>query len=72
MSSDTVVAEVEMTADQLREKYDALAPDGGWGWHPDYPRNDWAYEMANGDTRLGYWDWVCHRIEMNADDSDEA
>ena len=53
MSSDTVVAEVEMTADQLREKYDALAPDGGWGWHPDYPRNDWAYEVANGDTRLG-------------------
>lgn len=25
--------------------------------------HDWQYEVANGDTRLGYDDWVQHRIE---------
>ena len=25
---------------------------------PDYPASDWQYEVANGDTRRGYWEWV--------------
>jgi hypothetical protein len=38
---------------------------GGWwdGEHPDYPRSDWEYEVANRDTRLGYWDWAYHQVE---------
>lgn len=22
------------------------------------PVEDWIYEVCNGDTRLGYWEWV--------------
>ncbi len=31
---------------------------GVWGSDPDYPVADWQYEVANDDTRLGYWEWV--------------
>lgn len=33
--------------------------------HADWPREDWQYEVANGDTVLGYADWVYHRILAN-------
>lgn len=35
--------------------------DSHWDDHPDYPVKDWQYEVANGDTRLGYKDWVEHQ-----------
>ena len=28
----------------------------------DY-RSDWKYEVSNGDTHLGFKDWLEHRIE---------
>jgi len=28
-----------------------------------FPREDWEYEVANGDTRLGYDEWLAHRVE---------
>ena len=28
-----------------------------------YPLSDWQYEVANGDTQLGYQEWVEHRVE---------
>ena len=31
---------------------------GYWGEHPDHDVDSWKYEIANNDTRLGYWDWV--------------
>lgn len=31
--------------------------------HPDYTREDWREEVENGDTRLGYWEWVMHQVE---------
>lgn len=33
--------------------------------HPDYPKQDWKYEVTNGDTKLGYAEWVEHKIELN-------
>ncbi len=36
------------------------------GEHPDYRRSDWQYEVANGGTHLGYWDWVSHIIESDS------
>jgi len=30
-----------------------------------YPKEDWQYEVANGDTVLGYAEWVEHRKESN-------
>jgi hypothetical protein len=44
--------------DQLREIY------GAWGDCPHYPDKDWLYEVGNGDTRLSYWGWVAHQMEM--------
>lgn len=35
---------------------------GYWGEHPDHPLLDWRYEVANDDTRRGYWEWVEARI----------
>ncbi len=34
---------------------------GPWGEYPDHPVEDWKVEVANDDTRLGYWDWVSIR-----------
>lgn len=29
-----------------------------WDDHPNFPSEDWRYEVANNSTRLGYWAWV--------------
>lgn len=34
--------------------------------HPEWPKCDWRYDVANGDTRLGYWDWVSHNVEAQS------
>jgi hypothetical protein len=31
---------------------------GYWGEHPEHALETWRYEVANNDTRMGYWDWV--------------
>jgi hypothetical protein len=36
---------------------------GHWGEHPQYGREDWKYEVANGDTQGGYWDYVAAKLE---------
>jgi hypothetical protein len=36
-----------------------------WGQHPTYPRSNWEYEVVNGDTQRGYWDWVAAQIECD-------
>lgn len=33
--------------------------------HPKYPKSDWEYEVKNGDTVLGYKEWVEHKIESD-------
>lgn len=35
--------------------------DDYWGSDPNFPFEDWQYEVANNATRHGYWDWVAHR-----------
>ena len=40
---------------------------GYWGEHPKYPVCDWQYDVANGDDRRGYWEWVEHQIELAKD-----
>lgn len=44
--------------------------DDFWGEDPDHPVADWQYEVANDDTRLGYWDWV--RIQRTYADDEKA
>lgn len=48
-----------MTILELMERY-----GGAWGCHPDYSVADWQYEVANGDTRAGYWEWVSGKLEV--------
>lgn len=31
---------------------------GYWGEHPEHSVEEWLDEIANNDTRMGYWDWV--------------
>jgi hypothetical protein len=43
----------------------AIMQCGGdqWGSCSQYPREDWQLEVENGDTNLGYWEWVIHQAE---------
>jgi len=40
----------------------AITHPGLYGNHPEYDRMDWRDEARNGDTQLGYWTWVEHKI----------
>ena len=40
-------------------------PENIWSEDPDYPVADWKYEVANDDTRLGYWEWVENQKEIH-------
>jgi hypothetical protein len=37
-----------------------------------FPIEDWRYEVANGDTLLGYEEWVAHKREADAEPCDEC
>jgi len=37
---------------------------GFWGHYPDHPVGDWQDEVAAGNTRLGYWEWVGVQLEL--------
>lgn len=38
-----------------------------WAENPTYTVEDWAYEVSNNETRLGYQDWVANKIEAAAE-----
>lgn len=43
-----------------------LRTDEEKAWQDAHPVSDWQYEVANGDTMLGYLEWLQHQIEANA------
>jgi hypothetical protein len=45
--------------DELKMRHGGL-----WGSHTVFPVADWQHEVASGDTRRGYWEWVASRIEQ--------
>ena len=49
----------------LSEKAEALkeANGGHWGELAGHDVADWRYEVANEDTKLGYWEWAANRID---------
>lgn len=51
-----------MTAEEMRDKY-----GGHWGVHPDHDIDTWRHEVANDETRLGYWEW-CEAREDNGEE----
>lgn len=40
-----------------------------WGSHPDFPVEDWQYEVANDDTRLGYADWLSSKLTQRFEEA---
>ena len=51
-----------------RELRAVIAENGGyWSEHPDYPVDDWRYQVANNDTRAGYWEWVAQESYYEED-----
>ncbi len=58
-------------ADQVkaaRDRFRRLGDHEVRGEHRDHPAGDWEFEVGNSETRLGYWDWVLHKIESEEDD----
>ncbi len=47
---------------KIKEVRDARKNDF-WSEYEEYPIEDWKNEVANGDTRNGYWEWVEAQIE---------
>lgn len=41
-----------------------------WADHPVYGSQDWRYEVANGDTRQSYAEWVASKIEHQQEEAD--
>jgi hypothetical protein len=41
---------------------------GNWGNHSRYPHSDWQHEVAENNTRLGYWEWVASLLQQEAAD----
>ena len=37
--------------------------------HPNWPKTEWQQDVANFDTKLGYWDWVAHNVESASAES---
>lgn len=52
----------------MSEAAQALAETFGgvWSEHPGFPKEDWQYEVSNGDTVRSYWDWVLSEMEAEA------
>jgi len=44
-------------------------PEAELSKYERFPKEDWRYEVQNGDTRLGYEDWVEHNVEAKAADA---
>lgn len=42
-----------------------------WQDHPDFPASDWQHEVAAGDTRRSYVEWVKAQIEALASEKGE-
>lgn len=40
------------------------AHGGHWGEHPVHRLDEWKRAVGDGDTRLGYWEWVADVLSM--------
>ncbi len=64
---------VDLVGVNLPGPFEAVAD--GWNApevveNSDFPFSDWQYEVANGDTRLGYADWLEGRLESQRHDDE--
>lgn len=66
--NELVSDDTRLSPAHLREKYDGTLGPSDWGEHPDHPMREWQGQVAMNDTRLGYWEWVQHRLQDDATD----
>lgn len=59
-SSTETTTEAPETPEELMSRF---SPHGE---HPQHPRSDWRYEVANGDTQRGYWEYVAAKLDEYA------
>jgi hypothetical protein len=52
-------------ADELVARY------GSWGQDERYPRIDWRREVSEGDTNLGYWDWLLQQYDIHDEEESD-
>ena len=45
-----------------------MTDHGHWDSDPRFPVEDWEAEVANDETRTGYWAWVEYRIDLGDPD----
>ncbi len=50
---------------ELTEKIVRQCVDNLWGSCAQYPVAKWKQEVENGDTVLGYWEWVVSQAESD-------
>jgi hypothetical protein len=43
-----------------------------WSEDEDFPRSAWKRDVADGNTNLGYWDWVNSQISQRLDEAGKA
>lgn len=53
------LAEASLSEAELQAKYD---PPRQWGQHPTLTMEHWRSEVADQDTRMGYWSWVKYKL----------
>jgi hypothetical protein len=63
LASTVHTAPGESVIEKVMELPNKWEPDSGWDDHPDWPREDWAYECQHDNTFLGYVDWVNAQID---------
>ena len=40
-----------------------------WNDVQEFPRSEWRREVCDGNTNLGYWEWVEHQLEADENDA---
>ncbi len=46
---------------------DELKKQNLWGEHPEFIRERWIKQVICHETNLGYWEWVQHQLETDAE-----
>jgi hypothetical protein len=52
--------------DEVQTVKDLMEADV-WSEYKRFSREDWQEEVANGDTNLGYWEYVFNQIDIWGD-----
>jgi hypothetical protein len=55
-------------SDLMEQAKAAPAKISYWEDDPEFPVEDWKFEVANGDTRLGYCEWVGQKRDIQKEE----